>query len=241
MQFVKMGYISSSSLFVCVGTHGFSPHSPIAKRMLFSPSRENSPLLALCDLEFRKAFLILIHWEEEAGGAVNDIVMLKDLTMWDFVTKVWDAVGKDFINKEDPKQSTCKVAESSFSLVSMASSKLHSQSLFFLVVILLRGTQKTACWDVAKSLIQRKKYHWTDERNFDRHDPMYGSLMGRLMILPFVWVLQSGAVVSILIDQQYRIGTLEVFLMVEGYCHLLVERNEDHPYSTRGVSFIIPL
>ncbi|KAI8571436.1 hypothetical protein RHMOL_Rhmol01G0120200 [Rhododendron molle] len=32
---------------------------------------------------------------------VDDIMMLKDLPMRDFVTEVWDAVGKGFINKED--------------------------------------------------------------------------------------------------------------------------------------------
>ncbi|KAG5559295.1 hypothetical protein RHGRI_008993 [Rhododendron griersonianum] len=83
---------------------GFSPHSPIAKRTLFSPSRENSPLLALCDLEFRKAFLILNYTGRkklEEHMKVDDIMMLKDLPMRDFETKVWDAVGKDFINKED--------------------------------------------------------------------------------------------------------------------------------------------
>ncbi|KAI8565476.1 hypothetical protein RHMOL_Rhmol03G0262200 [Rhododendron molle] len=81
---------------------GFSPHSP--KRTLFSPSRENSPLLALCDLEFRKAFLILNYIGRrklEDHMKVDDIMMLKDLPMRDFETKVWDAVGKDFINKED--------------------------------------------------------------------------------------------------------------------------------------------
>ncbi|KAF7154118.1 hypothetical protein RHSIM_Rhsim01G0146200 [Rhododendron simsii] len=32
---------------------------------------------------------------------VDDIMMLKDLPMRDFETKEWDAIGKDFINKED--------------------------------------------------------------------------------------------------------------------------------------------
>ncbi|KAE9464447.1 hypothetical protein C3L33_03610, partial [Rhododendron williamsianum] len=84
--------------------HGFNPHSPIAKRTLFSPSRENSPLLALCDLEFRKAFLILNYTGRrklEEHMKVDDIMMLKDLPMRDFEMKVWDAVGKDYINKED--------------------------------------------------------------------------------------------------------------------------------------------
>ncbi|KAF7153999.1 hypothetical protein RHSIM_Rhsim01G0145900 [Rhododendron simsii] len=83
---------------------GFSPHSPIAKRTLFLASRENSPLLALCDLEFRKTFLILNYTGRrklEEHMKVDDILMLKDLPMRDFETKVWDAVGKDFINKVD--------------------------------------------------------------------------------------------------------------------------------------------
>ncbi|KAF7147894.1 hypothetical protein RHSIM_Rhsim03G0237700 [Rhododendron simsii] len=85
-------------------TDGFSPHSPIAKGTLFSPSRENSPLLALCDLEFRKAFLILNYIGRrklEEHMKVDDIMRLKDLPMRDFEMKVWDAVGKGFINKED--------------------------------------------------------------------------------------------------------------------------------------------
>ncbi|KAE9463016.1 hypothetical protein C3L33_05075, partial [Rhododendron williamsianum] len=88
---------------------GFSPHSPIAKRALFLPSRENSPLLALFDLEFRKAFLILKYTGRrklEEHMKVDDIMMLKDLPMRDFETKVWDAVGKDFINKDDRIQVT---------------------------------------------------------------------------------------------------------------------------------------
>ncbi|KAI8572548.1 hypothetical protein RHMOL_Rhmol01G0208200 [Rhododendron molle] len=32
---------------------------------------------------------------------VDDIMMLKDLPMRDFETKVWDAIRKDFINKDD--------------------------------------------------------------------------------------------------------------------------------------------
>ncbi|KAE9464482.1 hypothetical protein C3L33_03608, partial [Rhododendron williamsianum] len=105
--------------------YGFSPHSPIAKRALLSPSTnsgtasigENNPLLALCDLEFRKAFLILsytgrrkleelmtidhIMMQLEELMTVDHIMMLKDLPWRDFETKVWDAVGKNFINKED--------------------------------------------------------------------------------------------------------------------------------------------
>ncbi|KAI8571429.1 hypothetical protein RHMOL_Rhmol01G0119600 [Rhododendron molle] len=37
----------------------------------------------------------------EVHMKVDDIMMLKDLPMRDFVTEVWDAVGKGFINKED--------------------------------------------------------------------------------------------------------------------------------------------
>ncbi|KAF7147236.1 hypothetical protein RHSIM_Rhsim03G0237500 [Rhododendron simsii] len=105
--------------------NGFSPHSPIAKRALLSPSTnsgtasigENNPLLALCDLEFRKAFLILsyagrrkleqlmtvdhIMMQLEGLMTVDHIMMLKDLPMRDFEMEVWDAVGKNFINKED--------------------------------------------------------------------------------------------------------------------------------------------
>ncbi|KAI8565472.1 hypothetical protein RHMOL_Rhmol03G0262000 [Rhododendron molle] len=102
-----------------------SPHSPIAKRALLSPSTnsgtasigENNPLLALCDLEFRKSFLILsyagrrkldelmtvdhIMMQLEELMTVDHIMMLKDLPMRDFEIKVWDAVGKNFIKKED--------------------------------------------------------------------------------------------------------------------------------------------
>ncbi|KAG5559291.1 hypothetical protein RHGRI_008991 [Rhododendron griersonianum] len=118
---------SAVSISPCpVGSpNGFSPHSPIAKRALLSPSTnsgtasigENNPLLALCDLEFRKAFLILsytgrrkleelmtidhIMMQLEELMTVDHIMMLKDLPWRDFETKVWDAVGKNFINKED--------------------------------------------------------------------------------------------------------------------------------------------
>ncbi|KAF7154457.1 hypothetical protein RHSIM_Rhsim01G0146500 [Rhododendron simsii] len=88
----------------------FCPRSPIAKHTLFSACRENSSLLAQCDLEFRKTFLILNYTGScffvcrrklEEHMKVDDIMMLKDLPMRDFETKVWDAIGKDFINKED--------------------------------------------------------------------------------------------------------------------------------------------
>ncbi|XP_058206703.1 probable RNA-dependent RNA polymerase 5 isoform X2 [Rhododendron vialii] len=92
--------------------NGFSPHSPIAKRALLAPSTnlgtasigENNPLMALYDLEFRKAFLILSYAGRrklEELITVDHIMMLKDLPMRDFETEVWDAVGKNNINKED--------------------------------------------------------------------------------------------------------------------------------------------
>ncbi|KAF7152126.1 hypothetical protein RHSIM_Rhsim01G0117800 [Rhododendron simsii] len=79
--------------------------------MLFSPSRENSPLLALCD-QFRKAFLILNYTGRRKLAEhmkVDDIMMLKDLPMRDFVTKLWDAVVALEWRKGDRKENDMRV------------------------------------------------------------------------------------------------------------------------------------
>ncbi|KAH7853241.1 hypothetical protein Vadar_000428 [Vaccinium darrowii] len=91
-----------------------TPLSSPAKRIAVSPSLSSprtesisgySPqMLALSDLEFRKAFLILSYTGRKLDElmTVDDIMRIKDLPMRDFETKVWDAVvGKEFMDEKD--------------------------------------------------------------------------------------------------------------------------------------------
>ncbi|KAG5544731.1 hypothetical protein RHGRI_017247 [Rhododendron griersonianum] len=77
---------------------------------------------------------------------VDDIMMLKDLPMRDFETKVWDAVGKDFINKED------RIQGAEFQVFS-------SQNRRFIVLLLWLAKLKmdwfcSCCLSIAASLCQ---------------------------------------------------------------------------------------
>ncbi|XP_057500335.1 probable RNA-dependent RNA polymerase 5 isoform X2 [Actinidia eriantha] len=89
-----------------------SSFSPIAKRVCsrFSSSERASPqnispqLSVLSDLEFRKVFLILSYIGRkklEDLMSVDDILSLKDLSMRNFETRVWNAIGQHNCKKED--------------------------------------------------------------------------------------------------------------------------------------------
>ncbi|KAL6984748.1 RNA-directed RNA polymerase [Sarracenia purpurea var. burkii] len=94
--------------------HGGSSPSPMLKRPICSASSERastqkiSPqLLALSELEFRKAFLILSYIGRnklEDLMSAQDILGLKNLPMGIFEAEVWDAYGKRYCDETDRRK-----------------------------------------------------------------------------------------------------------------------------------------
>ncbi|XP_052180975.1 probable RNA-dependent RNA polymerase 5 [Diospyros lotus] len=96
--------------------NGFSSCSRIPKGPMHSPysssDTANTPnlsfqTLALSELEFRKAFLLLSYFGRnklENHVSANDILSLKDLPMFTFESKVWDAYGRKFCEEADRRK-----------------------------------------------------------------------------------------------------------------------------------------
>ncbi|XP_034699033.1 probable RNA-dependent RNA polymerase 5 isoform X1 [Vitis riparia] len=92
-------------------------HSPTPKHLISSPSstpkkarrQASSPqLVALGELEFRKAFLILSYIGDKRPEdllSAEEILKLKNLPMGVFETEVWNNLGRKFIKEEDRQRS----------------------------------------------------------------------------------------------------------------------------------------
>ncbi|XP_021900095.1 probable RNA-dependent RNA polymerase 5 isoform X3 [Carica papaya] len=68
--------------------------------------RHSAQLVALGELEFRKAFLLLSYLGEkrlEDAISADEIRKLKDLPMHNFELEVWNAFGQQYIKKEERK------------------------------------------------------------------------------------------------------------------------------------------
>ncbi|RVW38316.1 putative RNA-dependent RNA polymerase 3 [Vitis vinifera] len=93
-------------------------HSPTPKHLISSPSstpkkarrQASSPqLVALGELEFRKAFLILSYIGDKRPEdllSAEEILKLKNLPMGVFETEVWNNLGRKFIKEEDRQRRT---------------------------------------------------------------------------------------------------------------------------------------
>lgn len=69
--------------------------------------RHSAQLVALGELEFRKAFLLLSYLGEkrlEDAISADEIRKLKDLPMHNFELEVWNAFGQQYIKKEERKK-----------------------------------------------------------------------------------------------------------------------------------------